>query len=114
MIDVGARVRDYEVVAPLKPGGMASLFLARRIGPKGFTRPVVIKVVHAHLADQPEFVQMFLDEARLSASIDHPNVVHVEELGEADGTYFLAMEYVPGESLSSLITALAQAQRKLD
>src|SRR4051794_5815740 len=110
MIDVGQRVRDYQIVAYLKPGGMATLFLARRIGPQGFARPVAIKVVHPHLAHDPDLIRMFLDEARLSACIQHPHVVHVEELGEFAGTYFLAMEFLHGDSLASLLSALARLE----
>ena len=109
----GSHVGGYEIVAPLRAGGMASLYLARRIGPAGFSRPVAIKVVHAHLASDRAFVEMFLDEARLSARIIHPNVVHVEELGEAGGSFFLAMEYVHGTSLSVFLGRLVESRRML-
>lgn len=106
MVEVGDRIRDYEVVARLRSGGMATLFLGRRRGPGGFARPVAIKVIHPHLATDADFIQMFIDEAVLSARISHPNVVHVEDFGEEAGSYFLAMEYVDGCSLSQLIRAL--------
>lgn len=112
-IDVGSRIRDYEIVARLKAGGMATLFLARRTGAAGFSRHVAMKVVHPHLAADPSFTRMFIDEALLSARIQHPNVVHVEELGEDHGTYFLAMEYVHGSALSTLLGALARLERRL-
>jgi serine/threonine protein kinase len=112
-IDVGSRIRDYEIVARLKAGGMATLFLARRTGAAGFSRHVAMKVVHPHLAADPAFTRMFIDEALLSARIQHPNVVHVEELGEDHGTYFLAMEYVHGSALSTLLGALARLERRL-
>jgi eukaryotic-like serine/threonine-protein kinase len=112
-IDVGSRIRDYEIVARLKAGGMATLFLARRTGAAGFSRHVAMKVVHPHLAADPSFIRMFIDEALLSARIQHPNVVHVEELGEDHGTYFLAMEYVHGSALSTLLGALARLERRL-
>ncbi len=112
MIDVGRRVRDYEIIAHLKHGGMARIFLARRVGAQGFTRPVAIKIIHPHMAGEP-MLQMFLDEARLCASIQHPNVIHVEDLGEFEGTFFLAMEYLHGESLASLLAALARVERLL-
>src|SRR5687767_4197082 len=85
---------------------MAALHLARRNGPAGFARPVALKVIHPHLARDPDFVRMFLDEALLSARIRHPNVVHIEELGEQDGSYFLAMEYVDGCTLADLLAQL--------
>jgi serine/threonine-protein kinase len=112
-IDVGSRIRDYEIVARLKAGGMATLFLARRTGAAGFSRHIAMKVVHPHLAADPAFIRMFIDEALLSARIQHPNVVHVEELGEDQGTYFLAMEYVHGSALSTLLGALARLERRL-
>jgi serine/threonine-protein kinase len=109
----GQRIGGYEIASFLKAGGMASLYLARRGGAAGFSRHVAIKVVHPHLAQDPTFVRMFLDEAFLSARIQHPNVVHVEELGEDAGTYFLAMEYVHGCALSQLLKQLAVRQRRL-
>ena len=112
-IDVGSRIRDYEIIARLKAGGMATLFLARRGGAAGFSRHVAIKVVHPHLAEDQGFIRMFIDEALLSARIQHPNVVHVEELGEDNGTYFLAMEYVHGSALSTLLGSLAKLERRL-
>ncbi len=113
MFAVGERVGDYEIVAKLKAGGMATLFLGRRSGAEGFSRHVAIKVVHEHLANDPMFVQMFVDEALLSARIQHPNVVHVEELRELGGRHFLAMEYVHGCALSSLVGALRKRGRTL-
>jgi len=107
----GSRIGAYEILAPLKSGGMATLFVGRRLGPAGFVRPVAIKVVHPHLASDRSFVEMFLDEARLSARIQHPNVVHVEELGEQNGVFYLAMEYVHGCSLSQFLRQLALGGR---
>ncbi|HEY8432961.1 MAG TPA: protein kinase [Sandaracinaceae bacterium] len=113
MFAVGDTVGDYQIVAKLKSGGMATLFLGRRVGAEGFSRHVAIKVVHEHLANDPTFVQMFVDEALLSAKIQHPNVVHVEELRELNGRHFLAMEYVHGCPLSTLMTALRERGRTL-
>jgi eukaryotic-like serine/threonine-protein kinase len=110
----GDTLGAYEIVAQLKRGGMATLYLAQRTGAAGFAKQAAVKVVHPHLADDPSFVEMFLDEARLSARIDHPNVVHVYELGEGDdGMFYLVMEYVDGCSLAQLLRALARAGRKL-
>jgi len=93
---------------------MATLFLGKRVGAAGFTRPVAIKVIHTHLADDPKFTRMFIDEAMLSAKIQDPHVVHVEELGEAEGTYYLVMEYVAGASLAEFLRALRSKQRALN
>jgi eukaryotic-like serine/threonine-protein kinase len=109
----GQKVGEYELVAQLREGGMATLFLGRRGGAAGFTRPVAIKVIHPELADDEQFRNMFLDEALLSSRIQHPNVVHVEELGQHQGTHFLVMEFVHGCSLSQLQRALLQRRRRL-
>ena len=82
MFNQGDRVGSYEVIRRLSAGGMASLYLAKRVGAAGFARPVALKVIHPHLAENDEFSAMFVDEANISARIDHPNVVHVEELGQ--------------------------------
>ena len=92
---------------------MATLFAGRRIGAAGFERPVAVKVVHSHLAEDPDFIKMFVDEALLSARIHHPNVVHVEHLGELDGKYYLVMELVDGCSLAQLRAALGRLRRRL-
>ena len=92
---------------------MATLFLARRAGAAGFARHVAIKVVHADLANDEQFRQMFLDEALLSSRIQHPNVVHVEELGRHGSAHFLVMEFVHGCSLSQLQRSLLACGRRL-
>jgi len=89
----------YELVAELGTGGMASVHLARARGAGGFHKWVAIKRVHPHLAKEVEFVDMFLDEARIAAQLQHPNVAQVFELGQSGEQYFLAMEYLHGESL---------------
>jgi serine/threonine-protein kinase len=92
---------------------MARLYLARREGVKGFSRPAAIKVIHPHLAREARFVELFIAEARLSSKIEHPNVVRVEDLGETAGVLFLAMEYVHGVSLSEVIVSLKAHERRL-
>jgi serine/threonine-protein kinase len=92
----------YTLLAQLGEGGMAEVFLARKIGLGGFSKLQVIKRILPSLAREPEFVQMFLDEARLAARFEHPNVVQVYDLGEADGTIFIAMEYLAGQSVAGL------------
>ncbi|MEZ4338910.1 MAG: serine/threonine-protein kinase [Sandaracinaceae bacterium] len=112
-MNVGDSLAGYEVVAKIKAGGMASLYLGRQAGAAGFRKHVAIKVVHEHLAEDESFVRMFLDEARISARIEHPNVVHVHGMGEQDGEYFLVMEYVPGCALSTLLRELSKANVRL-
>ncbi len=109
----GQKLGGYEIVSHVKSGGMASLYLARRRGAAGFSRPVAVKVVHPELARDPKFIRMFLDEARLAVLIQHPNVVRVEELIEAEGTYLMVMEYVHGTSLFEVLRRLAKQGRRL-
>ncbi len=97
-----SRIGRYEVVGKLAQGGMAEILLGRLTGPSGFERSVVIKRILPTYAELPTFVDMFLDEARIAARINHPNVVQHQELGQEGVQLFLVMEYVEGESLSSL------------
>ena len=92
----------YELLHKLAAGGMAEVFLARAAGPMGFEKQVVVKRILPHLADDPSFVAMFLAEARLAARLSHPNVVQVFDFGEADGAYFIVMEFVDGVNLRAL------------
>src|SRR5215813_4104549 len=94
------RFGKYTLVAKLATGGMAEIFLARLHGDGGFEKLVCIKRILPHLAKDPQFVAMFLDEARVAARISHPNVCQVFELGEIDGSYYLAMEYLEGVPLA--------------
>jgi len=99
----GRYLLQYEIAS----GGMASIYLARAQGAAGFERPIAIKRIHPHLARKPAFVDMFLDEARLNARITHPNVCNVLDFGEAEGTYFMAMEYLVGQPLSRVLGAVS-------
>jgi serine/threonine-protein kinase len=109
----GDAIDSYRIVSRLKGGGMGQLYLARREGVAGFTRPVAIKVIHPHLARDREVIEMFVSEARLSALIDDPNVVHVHELGETQGLLYLAMEYIHGLSLREVMNRLQKAGRRI-
>ena len=94
------KIGRYQLCFELASGGMASVYLARAEGGPGFQKLVALKRIHAHLADEKEYVEMFLDEARIASRITHANVCSVFDFGEADGEYFIAMEYLVGESLS--------------
>ncbi|MFK8001262.1 MAG: serine/threonine-protein kinase [Polyangiales bacterium] len=110
---VGDNIAGYDIVAKMKSGGMAALYLGRRSRSGGFEKHVAIKVVHEHLSENEDFTVMFLDEARISASIEHPNVVHTHDLGTTEsGRDFLVMEYVPGVALSQVMRAFRQQQRR--
>ena len=100
----GTQLGRYVVVRRLAGGGMAELYLARLDGPNRFVKPVALKLMHPHLCDTPEFVGMFMREARIAASLQHPQIVQVLDVGEADGEYFLALEYVHGVDLRRVLS----------
>jgi serine/threonine-protein kinase len=109
-MDEPATVREvgrYALCAEIAAGGMATVHLGRLLGPVGFAKTVAIKKLHPQYAKDPEFVSMFLDEARLAARIQHPNVVSTLDVVALEGELFLVMEYVQGESLSRLLRASA-------
>jgi len=95
-------VGKYRVIAKLGEGGMAHVFLAVSHGPVGFSKLSVLKVVRPHLAEDPEILQMFLDEARLAGRLNHANVVQTYEVGEEGGQYVLVMEYLEGQPLRAI------------
>ncbi|HWB77352.1 MAG TPA: serine/threonine-protein kinase [Nannocystaceae bacterium] len=101
----GMRVGKYVVVRRLAVGGMAELYLVRAAGAAGFERAFALKRVRPLFAGDPGFIEMFLREARLAASLDHPNVARVLDVGEAMGEYFLVMELVHGRSLREVLSA---------
>lgn len=94
---------QYKLLQRIAIGGMAEIFLAEKPGPAGFSRKLAIKRILPHRADDSEFVEMFLNEARLAAMLNHPNIVQIYDLGEVDGTYYLAMEYVDGYDLGQIL-----------
>ena len=93
----------YQILKHLAHGGMAEVLLARSSGIEGFERHVVIKRIRAEQARDTDFVRMFLDEARLSAALHHQNIVQVHDIGQEQGEYFFAMEYVHGEDVRTLL-----------
>ncbi len=95
------RIGRYEVLGEIASGGMATVYLSRSIGAKGFSRLVAIKRLHPHLEAEDDFVQMFLDEARLAARIRHPNVVATLDVEDSEGLY-IVMEYIEGVTLLML------------
>jgi eukaryotic-like serine/threonine-protein kinase len=100
------RLGRYELLRHLASGGMAQVYLARATGPGGFARHVVLKTIPAEHRDDERFIAMFLDEARLVATLHHQNIAQVFDVDRAeDGTYFFAMEYVHGETVRHLLQA---------
>jgi serine/threonine protein kinase len=93
----------YEILARLASGGMAELFLARAIAAGGIERHVVLKKVLPSLSADPQFVSMFLDEARLAAQLRHPNIAQLHDVGLIGEAFFYTMEYVHGETMESVM-----------
>ena len=92
---------------------MAELYLAKQSGLEGFEKVVVIKQILSHLAQDNEFVEMFLDEARIAAKLSHPNIVQIYDLGKADDSFYIAMEYVSGRNIQHLITKEGEQKRMI-
>jgi hypothetical protein len=105
------RLGRYELITRIGQGGMAEVQLALQRGPAGFEKLVVVKLVHDALATQKAFVDMLLDEARVAALVKHPNVVDIYDLGQAEGRYFIAMEYLEGEPLLAVLRAGREGKR---
>jgi serine/threonine-protein kinase len=102
----------YRVVEKLESGGMAEVFRAESEGLQGFRKQVAIKRVLPHLSEKKKFIQMFLDEARLSAMLSHSNCVQVFDIGVGDNAYFIVMEYVDGANLKAIVESLRKQGRE--
>ncbi|OJH41211.1 hypothetical protein BON30_10035 [Cystobacter ferrugineus] len=109
----GRQMGNYEVLCRLSTGGMAEIFLASRRGLAGFHKPVVLKKILPDIQGQEEFVQMFLDEARVTAAFNHPNIAQVFDLDVAGDELFLAMEFVPGATLLEVARACLTAKEPM-
>ena len=107
--DPARRLDRYELITEIAAGGMATVYLARLQGTGGFQRLVAIKRLHAELATEPEFVEMFLEEARIAAQIHHAHAVPILEIGSSPRGYYLVMEYIEGVTLAQLAHRVAQA-----
>jgi len=97
---MGSVFGKYQLLAQLGEGGMAEVFLAVLAGPpgSGFSKLTVVKKLRGNYEDDPEFINMLLDEASIAARLNHPNIVQTLEVGDVDGKYFIAMEYLDGQS----------------
>ena len=98
----GYRLDQYELLTPIASGGMASVWLARRRGKAGFEKLFAIKTIKTELTGDSRFQEMFLDEARIAAAIEHPNVSQILDLGEHENILYIVMEWVDGDSLAKL------------
>lgn len=105
------QIDRYVPLRKLATGGMAELFLAKQSGMEGFEKLVVIKRILSHLAQDDVFVNMFLDEARIAAKLSHANIVQIYDLGKADDSYYIAMEYISGRNVQHLIVKESEESR---
>jgi serine/threonine protein kinase len=108
-----AKIGRYQLLKKLAAGGMAEIYLARVTGVGGFAKNVVLKRILPQLAESEQFFRMFLDEARIAATLQHPNVVQVYDAGEIDGQYYIAMEYLDGADLATIRRHLSERNQSL-
>jgi serine/threonine protein kinase len=112
-LEPGTVLGKYEIVRQISIGGMAQIYLARVTGIEGFQKRVVLKRVRPEYANNRQYVNMFLDEARLAATLDHPNIAQVYDVGTDHGNYFITMEYVHGEDLRRILAAEHRRGRRV-
>ncbi len=108
-----SRLGRYELLARLATGGMGEIFLGRLEGAAGFEKLYVVKRVLPHLADDPRFRTMLIDEAHIASKMSHPNICQVYELGDADGQLFIVMEYLEGVTLLPVLRQAAKGKHPL-
>ncbi len=99
---------NYYLLERIAVGGMAEIFKAKQFGVRGFEKILVIKKILHHLSEDPEFVEMFEDEAKIAAQLNQANIVQIYELGEVDGTLYITMEYVEGKNLRDITRSCSQ------
>lgn len=96
-------VGRFQLVRRIARGGMATVYEAEQVGDRGFTKRVALKVIHEKFAKEPEWLQLFIDEAKLSANLVHGNIVQIFQFEEVNGEFYMAMEYIRGVTVRSLI-----------
>src|SRR5713226_5805299 len=99
----GTRFGQYVLLEKISTGGMAEVWKARMRGVEGFQKIVAIKKILPHLSDNQEFVAMFIDEAKLAAQLNHNNITHIYDLGKIQNSYYIAMEYIDGYDLKTIL-----------
>ncbi len=94
---------SFRLVRKIAVGGMATVYEAEHLGPAGFTKRVALKVIHPKYAREADWKRLFIDEAKLSANLVHGNIVQIYQLGEVEGQFYIAMEYIQGPTLRAMI-----------
>ncbi|MFT3840336.1 MAG: protein kinase [Myxococcaceae bacterium] len=108
----GQHVGRYTIDRLIAQGGMAEVYRAEQELAQGITRRVALKVIRPEYSESPDFREMFLDEARTASTLSHPNIVHIYDVGEAEGLVFMAMELVPGETLATVARTLRESGKR--
>ncbi|HLG20431.1 MAG TPA: protein kinase, partial [Bdellovibrionota bacterium] len=103
----------YFLLDRIAVGGMAEVFKAKTFGVRGFERLLVIKRILPHLSKDDEFVEMFIDEAKISVGLTHANICQVTDLGKIGDNYFIAMEYIDGKDLRAILKKCHQKELRL-
>ncbi|MEP6689933.1 MAG: serine/threonine-protein kinase [Gemmatimonadaceae bacterium] len=107
MINAADHILEYtgafRLLRKIATGGMATVYEAEHLGPAGFTKRVALKVIHPRYAREADWKRLFIDEAKLSANLVHGNIVQIYQLGEMEGQFYIAMEYIQGPTLRSMI-----------
>lgn len=111
--ELPCRFGKFVLIDRIGRGGMADVFRGMLQGADGFTKECAVKVILPSLAEDPHFVRMFIDEARVAVWLNHPNVVQIYDLGQVEGQYFIAMEYVSGKDLLDLLAARARTKLRI-
>jgi serine/threonine-protein kinase len=106
------KLGKYEIIEKTATGGMATIYRARFKGEYGFEKIVALKVMHRHLTEQSQYVDMFVDEGRIGALLNHPSIISTIDFGEIDGYYFLALEFFEGASLAEILKGLWKKKKK--
>jgi eukaryotic-like serine/threonine-protein kinase len=109
----GTPFGQYELMEVIATGGMAEVYRARMRGVEGFQKIVAIKRILSHLTDNDEFVTMFIDEAKLAAQLQHPSIIHIYDLGKIDRSYYIAMEFIDGKDLRTILRHVEEKQKRL-
>jgi serine/threonine protein kinase len=104
---------EYKILKKVATGGMAEVFLAKRVGMKGFEKLLAIKRILPQFSENEEFIAMFIDEAKLAAQLNHRNVVQIYDFGNQQGAYYIAMEYVFGKDLRTILKKSRDKHQRL-
>src|SRR5262245_12440038 len=106
--------RKYALISKLGQGAMADVYLGLAEGAQGFAKLAVVKVLRAHLLDDRDFIERFLQEGRLAMRLAHPNIVQTYEVGEDQASYYLAMEFLQGQNLASILNRCGLKDNRFD